>query len=111
MASILKQLGVKGKNALTSEGSSHPELSSDSGPTEKLEADGHQSCFDTLAAQPQSPSPEAEYDKLLVRGKISAPPACSSYLRLCISVVSCFILKIHKEVSCISDEMHEKLSP
>lgn len=92
MASILKQLAIRGKNTLASEAPSRPGPDSDSGPKEKLEADGgpdsepgekleadgRQSCFDSLAAQPQSPSPEAEYDKLLVRGKITALPTCSS---------------------------------
>lgn len=63
MASILKQLVVpKGKN--TGQGSTQPELDSDPNPKREVEADPDS--LDTLAAQPQSPSPEAEYDKLLV---------------------------------------------
>lgn len=66
MASILKQLVVpKGKNTSTGRGLSQPELDSDSDPNlREVEADPDS--LDTLAAQPQSPSPEAEYDKLLV---------------------------------------------
>ncbi|KAM6912244.1 oxidation resistance protein 1 [Xenentodon cancila] len=79
MTSIVKQLVTKGKTAVPSDGSPH--LGLDSGvecqknleagggprskPAGKLEAAGGHSCFDTLPAQPQSPSPEAEYDKLL----------------------------------------------
>ncbi|XP_061599849.1 nuclear receptor coactivator 7 isoform X2 [Cololabis saira] len=76
---ITAELVMKGKKAVPSEGSSPPgrgsgverqkkleaDVGPDSQPAEKLEADGAQSCFETLAAQPQSPSPEAEYDKLL----------------------------------------------
>lgn len=63
MASTLKQLVVpKGKAA--AQGSFHPEL--DSGAKEKPEAEADQDRLDALAAQPPSPSPEAEYDKLLV---------------------------------------------
>jgi len=55
MASILKQLVVpKGRNSSTGQ-----ELDSDSDPKREAEAD----------FLPQSPSPEAEYDKLLVRKK------------------------------------------
>ncbi|XP_024132093.1 nuclear receptor coactivator 7 isoform X2 [Oryzias melastigma] len=36
-----------------------------SGPLENPEADADHDCFVTLTAQPQSPSPEADYDKLL----------------------------------------------
>lgn len=65
MASILKQLVVpKGKNTSTGQGSTQPELDSDPNPKREVEADPDS--LDTLAAQPQSPSPEAEYDKLLV---------------------------------------------
>ncbi|XP_023249519.1 oxidation resistance protein 1-like isoform X4 [Seriola lalandi dorsalis] len=64
MASILKQLVVpKGKN--TSQGSSQPELKPDSDPKEKPKAEKDQDCLDILPALPHSPSPEAEYDKLL----------------------------------------------
>lgn len=55
----------KGKNASTGQGSSHPEVDSESDPKKKPEAEADQDSLDTLAAQPQSPSPEAEYDKLL----------------------------------------------
>ncbi|XP_028250616.1 nuclear receptor coactivator 7 [Parambassis ranga] len=51
----------KGQNTSTSQGSSQPEVGLD--PKEKLEAVTDQDS--TLAALPQSPSPEAEYDKLL----------------------------------------------
>lgn len=62
MASILKQLVVpKGKTTSTGQ---EPEL--DSGPNLKREVEADQDFLETLAAQPQSPSPEAEYDKLLV---------------------------------------------
>lgn len=72
MASILKQLVVpRGKKTSATQGSSAPELDSESDPKPKLqtelEADRDSS---TLPAQPQSPSPEAEYDKLLVRKKM-----------------------------------------
>ncbi|XP_022605959.1 oxidation resistance protein 1-like isoform X2 [Seriola dumerili] len=53
----------KGKN--TSQGSSQPELKPDSDPKEKPKAEKDQDCLDTLPAPPHSPSPEAEYDKLL----------------------------------------------
>lgn len=65
MAFSLKQLVVpKGKNTSPGEGSSHPELDSDT--KERPEAEVDQDLLNPLAAQPQSPSPEAEYDKLLV---------------------------------------------
>lgn len=65
MAFSLKQLVVpKGKNTSPGEGSSHPELDSDT--KERPEAEVDQDPLNPLAAQPQSPSPEAEYDKLLV---------------------------------------------
>ncbi|XP_031703698.1 nuclear receptor coactivator 7 isoform X1 [Anarrhichthys ocellatus] len=51
----------KGKNTSTGQGSSQQELDSDLKP--KREADPE--TLETLAAQPQPPSPEAEYDKLL----------------------------------------------
>ncbi|XP_023249518.1 nuclear receptor coactivator 7-like isoform X3 [Seriola lalandi dorsalis] len=53
----------KGKN--TSQGSSQPELKPDSDPKEKPKAEKDQDCLDILPALPHSPSPEAEYDKLL----------------------------------------------
>ncbi|XP_071761468.2 oxidation resistance protein 1 isoform X1 [Centroberyx gerrardi] len=57
----------KGKQTSTSQGSSLPELNSDTDPKlrlqPELEADPDSSA--TLPAQPHSPSPEAEYDKLL----------------------------------------------
>lgn len=66
MASILKQLVVpKGKNTATGQGSSQPEP--DFGPKLKREAEADPDSLETFAAQPQPPSPEAEYDKLLVR--------------------------------------------
>ncbi|XP_008283591.1 nuclear receptor coactivator 7 isoform X2 [Stegastes partitus] len=65
-ALIPRELVVpKGKNTSTGQGSSHPEVDSDSDPKRKPEAEADQDGSDTLAAQPQSPSPEAEYDKLL----------------------------------------------
>ncbi|XP_030574571.1 nuclear receptor coactivator 7 isoform X2 [Archocentrus centrarchus] len=61
---IARELVVpRGKNTSTSDGSSHPELDSD--PKESPEEQADQDCLNPLAAQPQSPSPEAEYDKLL----------------------------------------------
>lgn len=75
MASTLKQLLVsKGQNTSTSQGSSQAEVDLD--PKEKLEAVTDQDS--TLAAPPQSPSPEAEYDKLLVSSKITFT-ACSAF--------------------------------
>ncbi|XP_027130604.1 oxidation resistance protein 1 isoform X2 [Larimichthys crocea] len=64
-ALIPRELVVpKGKNTSTGRGLSQPELDSDSDPNlQEVEADPDS--LDTLAAQPQSPSPEAEYDKLL----------------------------------------------
>ncbi len=65
MASILKQLVVpKGKNTSSDQGSTHPELDPDPNPKREVETDTDS--LDTLAAHPHSPSPEAEYDKLLV---------------------------------------------
>lgn len=69
MASILKQLVVpEGKNTSTGQGSSQPELDSD--PKLKREEEADLVSLETLAAQPQPPSPEAEYDKLLVGKKL-----------------------------------------
>lgn len=71
MASTLKQLLVpKGKHPSAGQGTSQPELDSDSDPNLKREVESDRESVDTLAAQPQSPSPEAEYDKLLVSRKI-----------------------------------------
>ncbi|XP_044022753.1 nuclear receptor coactivator 7 isoform X2 [Siniperca chuatsi] len=53
----------KEKNTSTSQRSSQPELNSYPNPKREVEADPES--LDTLAAQPHSPSPEAEYDKLL----------------------------------------------
>ncbi|KAA8582121.1 hypothetical protein FQN60_008861 [Etheostoma spectabile] len=53
----------KEKNTSTGQGSSHPEPDSD--PKLKREAKAVPDSLETLAAQPQPPSPEAEYDKLL----------------------------------------------
>lgn len=71
MASILKQLAVpKGKNTSTCHGRSQTELNSNSDPKEKHDVEADQDSLDS--APPHSPSPEAEYDKLLVsREKIS----------------------------------------
>lgn len=66
MASVLKQLIAKGLTKTPRDGS-QPEPHS--GPLENPEADADHDCFVTLTAQPQSPSPEADYDKLLVGGK------------------------------------------
>lgn len=67
MASILKQLAVpKAKNTSTGHGSSQTELNSNSDPREKQDVEADQDSLDTLSAPPHSPSPEAEYDKLLV---------------------------------------------
>ncbi|MED6288784.1 hypothetical protein CHARACLAT_029886, partial [Characodon lateralis] len=62
---VKEQLVSKRKDTSVSRKSSNPQLDSDSGLNKKKEAD--QDCLDSLTAQPQSPSPEAEYDKLLVR--------------------------------------------
>lgn len=65
MASILKQLVTrKGENTQTIRGSTKSELDYD--PKMKPEEETELDSFNTLPAQPQSPSPEAEYDKLLV---------------------------------------------
>ncbi|XP_033934207.1 nuclear receptor coactivator 7 isoform X3 [Pseudochaenichthys georgianus] len=52
-----------GRNTSTGQGSSQPELDSD--PKLKREEEADLVSLETLAAQPQPPSPEAEYDKLL----------------------------------------------
>ncbi|XP_042243792.1 oxidation resistance protein 1 isoform X2 [Thunnus maccoyii] len=54
-------VALKGKKTRTTPGSTQPELDSDPKPEEETDPDSS----DTLPAQPQSPSPEAEYDKLL----------------------------------------------
>lgn len=70
MASTLKQLLVpKGKHPSAGQGSPQPKLDSDSDANLKREVEADRESLDTLAAQPQSPSPEAEYDKLLVSRK------------------------------------------
>ncbi|XP_034715130.1 nuclear receptor coactivator 7 isoform X2 [Etheostoma cragini] len=53
----------KEKNSSTGQGSSQPEPNSD--PKLKREAKAVPDSLETLTAQPQPPSPEAEYDKLL----------------------------------------------
>ncbi|XP_034530646.1 nuclear receptor coactivator 7 isoform X2 [Notolabrus celidotus] len=55
----------KGKNTLNREGSSQPEPNSHSVPHLEADVEGDPEILETLTAQPQSPSPEAEYDKLL----------------------------------------------
>ncbi|XP_014856472.1 PREDICTED: nuclear receptor coactivator 7-like isoform X3 [Poecilia mexicana] len=60
---IKEQLVSKRKDASVSGKSSQLEL--DCRSREKLEADAEQDCLDSLPAQTPSPSPEAEYDKLL----------------------------------------------
>ncbi|KAL3049297.1 hypothetical protein OYC64_008707 [Pagothenia borchgrevinki] len=61
---ITRELVVPtGKNTSTGQGSSQPELDSD--PKLKREEEADLDSLETLAAQPQPPSPEAEYDKLL----------------------------------------------
>ncbi|XP_029316323.1 nuclear receptor coactivator 7 isoform X2 [Cottoperca gobio] len=63
---ITRKLVVpKGKNTSTQQGSSQLELDSDSDPKPKREAEADLDSLETLAAQAQPPSPEAEYDKLL----------------------------------------------
>lgn len=65
MASTLKQQCVPaGENASTGQGSSQPEPDSD--PNLRPAAEAGRDPLDLLTAQPQSPLPEAEYDKLLV---------------------------------------------
>lgn len=67
MASTLKQLLIpEGKNIPTGQELSPPEPVSDSNPNLKRELEADLDSLDTLTAQPQSPLPEAEYDKLLV---------------------------------------------
>ncbi|XP_055361771.1 nuclear receptor coactivator 7 isoform X3 [Betta splendens] len=55
----------EGKNASSGRGSSRTELNSESDPKEKTQAEADQDSLDTLSVPPHSPSPEAEYDKLL----------------------------------------------
>ncbi|KAM9341529.1 oxidation resistance protein 1 [Symphorus nematophorus] len=56
----------KGRNTSTGQGLSQPGLDSkDSDPNLKREVEADPDSLVALAAQPQSPSPEAEYDKLL----------------------------------------------
>lgn len=70
MASTLKQLLVpKGKRSSSAGGSAQPGRDSRSDLSLKREEEPDADSLDTLAAQPQSPSPEAEYDKLLVSRK------------------------------------------
>lgn len=67
MAFLLKQLAVpKGQTCSTSRGSSQSEPSSGSDPKDKPEVESDGDSVETLPAPPHSPSPEAEYDKLLV---------------------------------------------
>lgn len=85
MASLLKQLVSKVKSTSIGKESTQPEL--DSEPKEKLdEEEEDQDCLETLSALPQSPSPEAEYDKLLVSGKHTACFACSAF---CVCLEQC----------------------
>lgn len=66
MASILKQLLVpRGKNKTDSRVPSSLEQKQDSCPKETSDMDRND--VDALPGPPHSPSPEAEYDKLLVR--------------------------------------------
>ncbi|XP_015240637.1 PREDICTED: nuclear receptor coactivator 7-like isoform X3 [Cyprinodon variegatus] len=58
---VKEQLVSKRKDASVSGKSSRPELDSN----ERKEVDADRCCLDSAPAQPQSPSPEAEYDKLL----------------------------------------------
>lgn len=89
MASILKQLVVpKGKNTQTIRGSTQPELDSDPKPKPEVETDPDS--FDTLPAQPQSPSPEAEYDKLLVSKTNKLPLRLKKMLYM---LISSYVLK------------------
>ncbi|XP_026195590.1 nuclear receptor coactivator 7 isoform X2 [Anabas testudineus] len=63
---IPRELAVpKAKNTSTGHGSSQTELNSNSDPREKQDVEVDQDSLDTLSAPPHSPSPEAEYDKLL----------------------------------------------
>lgn len=67
MASTLKQLAVcTGRNTSSDHGSSQAELTSGSDPKEKTNVGADRDSLDTLPVPPHSPSPEAEYDKLLV---------------------------------------------
>lgn len=69
MASTLKQLLVPngGTQATGQQSVQPPELGSD--PNLKQEVKATLDSLDPLTAQPQSPLPEADYDKLLVSGK------------------------------------------
>nr|XP_019940534.1 PREDICTED: nuclear receptor coactivator 7-like isoform X1 [Paralichthys olivaceus]XP_019940535.1 PREDICTED: nuclear receptor coactivator 7-like isoform X1 [Paralichthys olivaceus] len=60
-------VAVKGRNTNSTKdrGSSTPELESGSGPKETPQGETDGDCLDPLPAPPLSPSPEAEYDKLL----------------------------------------------
>ncbi|XP_012711229.2 nuclear receptor coactivator 7 isoform X2 [Fundulus heteroclitus] len=62
---IMAELVSKRKHAAVSGKSSAPERDSDCGLSEKKAADADEGGLDSPAARPQSPSPEAEYDKLL----------------------------------------------
>ncbi|XP_034431860.1 nuclear receptor coactivator 7 isoform X2 [Hippoglossus hippoglossus] len=67
-ALITRELvAAKGRNTNSTEdrGSSTPELDSGSGPKEKPQGETDVDCLDPHPAPPLSPSPEAEYDKLL----------------------------------------------
>lgn len=55
----------KGKNTSTGPGRFQPELNQDSEAREKQKAEEDRDCLDPVPAPPHSPSPEAEYDKLL----------------------------------------------
>lgn len=68
-ASTLKQLLVPkaGNPAPGQRSAQQPELGSE--PNLKQEFKATLDSLDTLTAQPQSPLPEADYDKLLVSGK------------------------------------------
>ncbi|XP_017266313.1 oxidation resistance protein 1 isoform X2 [Kryptolebias marmoratus] len=70
-AHIHTELVAKVKATSIGEGSSLPEL--DPGPKEKPEDGEDRECLETMSAQPQSPSPEAEYDKLLDVEAVSLP--------------------------------------
>lgn len=84
MASTLKQRCVPtGESASAGQGSSQPEPDSD--PNLKPVAEAGRDPSDTLTAQPQSPLPEAEYDKLLVSRK-------SNFSLLTFTARSCLVL-------------------
>lgn len=69
MASTLKQLLVpNGGTTATGQGSAQPGLDSDPNLKQEVKAAALDS-LDTLTSQPQSPLPEADYDKLLVSEK------------------------------------------